>query len=213
MPDYQENLEKDVQPSTSKPVRPPTATPPTHMNEDSIRLIATATQGVTNQMLVTNTNLTRLNNRLDHLVNTISRKHEDPKPQDPNIGLKHLMGDVRAEMKVMNQVLSQHTSETHQLNKSIKEFTGAVKSQTAQMEILYNANIASQNTFSQCLIALTEKISGHQAPLSREDQTQSDRPANTPTRTEPHRRPNTYRGFHPRYRGSFHSYRPYRPRK
>ncbi len=168
MPDYHEDMEQDkTEPQTSAKISAPssTSTATNAMTENDIRLITTATQGVIHQMIITH--LTRMNNQIEHLINTLSRRHDDPKPQDPQIGLKHLMGDVRAELKVMNQVMSQHTSATHSMNKTLKEFTTAIKSQTAQMEILWNANISSQNTCSQALIALTEKISGHQkTPLT-----------------------------------------------
>ncbi len=96
-----------------------------------MKLLATATQGVAHQIMITNTNILQLGNRMDHLVNMIARKKDEVRPQDVNIGLKHLMGDVRAEMMVMNQGVAQQTKALHQLNITLTSLTTAVKRQTS----------------------------------------------------------------------------------
>ena len=101
------------------------------LDGNDVKLLATATQGVAHQIMITNTNILQLGNRMDHLVNMIARKKDEVRPQDVNIGLKHLMGDVRAEMMVMNQGVAQQTKALHQLNITLTSLTTAVKRQTS----------------------------------------------------------------------------------
>ncbi len=170
--------------------------------ENDHQLIATATHGMTKQMATTNDAINYLNNRLTHLVDTLAKKNTStPDSYSSSTGLKHLMGDVRAELRVLNQVLNQQTTYLGELHTTMREHTTAIKQQTARLEASATNTSASLDTFSKCFtshLALLER-------LIRNRPSSSDAPTEAEERPRsPRRRPNTFRGFHPRR--PYHSY-------
>ncbi len=181
--------------------------------ENDNQLIATAAHGMTRQMTHTNDSIDQLNSRITHLVDTLAKKHSTVMTSDThtnNTGLKHLMGDVRAELRVLNQTLNRQTSHLADLNTIMREHTTSIKQQTARLEASATSTSTSLDTFSKCFtshLALLERIIRNRPDTN-----------DTPARTErisasPRRRPNTFRGFHPRrpyYRPSqYHHTKPH----